>query len=91
MPAKTPPNKINNHSEDYYRELYEKSPLGYQSLDCDGNFLIVNRAWLDVLGYSRGDVIGKWFGDFLAPEFRDAFAKDFPCLKSAVKSTANSR
>ncbi|OHB58753.1 MAG: hypothetical protein A2Y07_11660 [Planctomycetes bacterium GWF2_50_10] len=72
-------------SEERYRELYEQSPLGYQSLDSDGRFNIVNRAWLDALGYSKSEVIGKWFGDFLAPEYVDAFRERFPKFKAAGK------
>lgn len=36
----------------------ENSPLGYQSLNENGYFLAVNQAWMDILGYSREEVIG---------------------------------
>ncbi|MFA5365842.1 MAG: PAS domain S-box protein, partial [Candidatus Bathyarchaeia archaeon] len=65
-------------SEKRYRELYEKSPLGYQSLDAEGRFIDVNQAWLDTLGYSREEVIGHWFGDFLVPEQAELFRERFP-------------
>ncbi len=71
--------------EEQYRELYDQSPVGYQSLDAEGRFLTVNRAWLDVLGYRQEEVIGKWFGDFLAPEFVEAFRKRFPQFIAAGK------
>ncbi len=29
------------------------------------------------LGYERQDVIGKWFGDFLAPEYVKPFKENF--------------
>ncbi|WP_459929697.1 PAS domain-containing protein [Desulfosporosinus burensis] len=29
-------------------------------MDIDGTILEVNKAWLDLLGYSRHEVIGKW-------------------------------
>jgi PAS domain S-box-containing protein len=48
--------------------LYEKAPLGYQSLDENGHFIVVNQTWLDTLGYTREEVIGKSFADFLHPE-----------------------
>lgn len=70
-------------SEEIYKELYDKSPLGYQSLDANGNFLLVNETWLNTLGYSRNEVIGKWFGDFLAPEFVEPFRQRFPQFKAA--------
>ncbi len=70
-------------SEERYREFYERSPLGYQSLDADGRFIIVNQAWLEILGYTSDEVKGKWFGDFLAPEFVAVFRERFPLFKAA--------
>ena len=52
--------------------------MGYQSLDADGRFIEVNQAWLDTLGYERSEVIGRWFGDFLAPEYVELFSHRFP-------------
>ncbi|NJK98614.1 MAG: PAS domain S-box protein, partial [Bacteroidales bacterium] len=49
-------------SEERLELLFNKAPLGYQSLDFDGNFIEVNQQWLDTLGYERDEVIGKWFG-----------------------------
>jgi PAS domain S-box-containing protein len=69
-------------SERRFRLLYEKAPLGYQSLDAAGCFIDVNQAWLDTLGYSREEVIGRWFGDFLAPHEVEAFKQRFPKFKA---------
>jgi PAS domain S-box-containing protein len=69
-------------SEERFRRLYEQAPLGYQSLDAEGCFIDVNQAWLDLLGYSRDQVIGHWFGDFLAPQEVDAFKERFPRFKA---------
>jgi PAS domain S-box-containing protein len=65
-------------SEKRFHELFERAPLGYQSLDSDGRFLAVNPAWLETLGYNYEEVIGKWFGDFLAPEYAHVFRERFP-------------
>ncbi len=70
-------------SESRFHDLFEKAPLGYQSLDEEGRFLEVNQAWLDTLGYGREEVIGKWFGDFVAPEYRGDFRERFPQFKAA--------
>ncbi len=70
-------------SEQRFAALFERAPLGYQSLDADGRFLMVNEAWLETLGYEREEVIGKWFGDFVAPEFVDVFRQRFPMFKAA--------
>ena len=69
-------------SEERFRTLFDKAPLGYQSLDFDGNFIEVNQQWLDTLGYCRDEVVGKWFGDFLLPSYRDAFRSRFPLFKA---------
>ena len=74
--------KALRESEERFRLLYERAPLGYQSLDERGYFLEVNQAWLDTLGYAREEVIGKSFGDFLHPEWRDHFKENFPRFKA---------
>jgi PAS domain S-box-containing protein len=65
-------------SEAKFRLLYEKVPLGYQSLDETGHFLEVNPSWLDMLGYRKEEVVGQWFGDFLHPDDTDFFKVNFP-------------
>ncbi|NOU18637.1 MAG: PAS domain S-box protein [Bacteroidales bacterium] len=72
-------------SEERFTQLFDKAPLGYQSLDFDGNFIEVNQQWLDILGYSHEEVIGTWFGDYLAPEYRDSFRERFPIFKAKGK------
>lgn len=69
-------------SEERFQLLFNKAPLGYQSLDNEGRFIEVNQKWLDTLGYTREEVIGKWFGDFLCPEFVEAFRERFPVFKA---------
>lgn len=68
-------------SEERFRMLFDKAPIGYQSLDIDGNFVEVNETWLELLGYSRAEVLGKWFGSFLAPDFVEPFRERFPLFK----------
>ena len=68
-------------SEEKYRALYSNAPLSYQSLNEDGCFLDINPAWLRTLGYEQEEVVGKWFGDFLHPDSRPHFEKNFPAFK----------
>ncbi len=68
-------------SEEKYKALYDNAPLSYQSLNEDGSFNDVNPAWLRTLGYDRKEVIGKWFGDFLHPDWKSHFEKNFPEFK----------
>ena len=74
--------KALQESERLFKILYEYSPFGYQSLDENGRFIVVNQTWLDILGYTREEVIGKSFTDFLHPDWRDHFKENFPRFKS---------
>ena len=69
-------------SEQKFRLLYEKAPLGYQALDINDHFIDVNQAWLDTMGYSRKDVIGNWFGDFIAPNCMEHYWQVFSCFSA---------
>ncbi len=65
-------------NEEQFRQMFDRAPLGYQSLNIDGYILDVNQKWLDTLGYKKEEVIGKWFGDFLLPQYKDVFEERFP-------------
>ena len=51
--------------EKRYRSLYEETPVMMHSIDQNGRLISVNNRWLDVLGYGRGEVLGKLSTDFL--------------------------
>ena len=68
-------------SEEKFRALYQNSPLSYQSLDENGYFIDINPMWEKTLGYLREEVIGKWYGDFLHPDYVEHFRKNFPAFK----------
>ncbi len=68
-------------SEEKYKALYDNAPLSYQSLNEDGSFNDVNPAWIRTLGYGRKEVNGKWFGDFLHPDWKPHFEKNFQEFK----------
>lgn len=74
--------KVLRESEERFRSLFEKAPVGYQSLDADGRVVQVNDAWLESLGYRREDVIGRWFGDFLVPDSVRRFLQGFEDFKA---------
>ncbi|WP_375750911.1 PAS domain-containing protein [Vibrio sp. HN007] len=52
-----------------------------QSLDYSGSILDVSPAWLDLTGYSKGEVLGRHFLEFLDVESLLRVDKNFPCLK----------
>jgi PAS domain S-box-containing protein len=60
-------------SENRFRLLFENAPLPYHSLDHQGYVLDVNSKLLETLGLVAYEVVGKWFGDFLAPEEQEGF------------------
>jgi len=66
-----------------FRLFFDESPIPYQSLDENGNFLDVNPAWCDSLGYSREEVIGKNFAEFLTPGYAEHFKDNFKRFKVA--------
>ncbi len=74
--------EVLSENQSQIQMLSEKVPLAYQSLDENGNFIAVNPPWLDVLGYSREEVVGKSFSDFLHPDWKDHFKENFPRFKA---------
>ena len=68
-------------NEEKYRALFDNAPLSYQSLDEDGRFIDINPSWLRTLGYERDEVIGKYYADFLHPDWKPHFEKNFPAFK----------
>jgi PAS domain S-box-containing protein len=67
-------------NEKKFQLFYQDAPLPYHSLTESGHVIEVNQAWLDILGYSRDEVIGKWFGDFLKYSSLTKFTEKFPQL-----------
>lgn len=64
-------------SEENFRELYEKAPLGYQSLDSEGRIEHVNHAWVTTTGYSSKQTLGKRFTDLLTADSAEKFDSFF--------------
>jgi diguanylate cyclase (GGDEF)-like protein/PAS domain S-box-containing protein len=69
-------------SEEKFHLLFDQAPLGYQSLDEAGRILEVNQTWLDLMGYSREEVQGRWFKAFLKPGHYELFDDHFARFKA---------
>lgn len=69
-------------SANRFRLLFMNAPMPYQSLDENGNFIEVNQTFLDVLGYTREELIGRNFGDLLHPDWVSHFKENFPRFKA---------
>lgn len=72
-------------SEERFKMLYEKAPVGYQSLDENFYLIDVNQTWLEMTGYQKDEVVGRWFGDFLTHEYVESVQKRFAILKASGK------
>jgi PAS domain S-box-containing protein len=56
------------------RDLYDRAPCGYHSLDADGVIVNVNQTELDMLGYRKEELVGRMkFIDLLTPASREVF------------------
>ncbi len=55
-------------SEQKYRSLVEKAGAGVATLDVKGRFTYVNGALRKMIGYSKGELIGRPFAGFLHPD-----------------------
>jgi PAS domain S-box-containing protein len=69
-------------SQERFRDLFENAPLGYQSLDEQGNFMELNDTWCRILGYSKEEVMGRNFSEFIHPDFQKVFRENFPKFKA---------
>jgi PAS domain S-box-containing protein len=74
-----------DESEKKYRDLYENSPLGYQSLSEKGNFVEVNPALCKLLGYQKDELLNEWVGKILSPESIETLNINFPQFKETGK------
>jgi two-component system, cell cycle sensor histidine kinase and response regulator CckA len=58
-------------------------PLAYQFLDKEGRIVEVTPSCLKVLGYSKQEVLGVYFSEFLHPDWKAYFKENFPRFKAA--------
>ncbi|WP_246275696.1 PAS domain S-box protein [Brasilonema bromeliae] len=64
---------------DELEELYNHAPCGYHSLDKNGVFVRINDTELNMLGYTRDEIIGKKkFSDLLTAESLESFQENLP-------------
>ncbi len=57
-------------SEQRYRSLYENAPVMLHSIDPHGRLLTVSNFWLETLGYSPQEVLGRKLTDFMTESSR---------------------
>ena len=54
--------------EEFFRNLFEEGPIGMTLAFPDSTFVNVNRAYANMLGYSKDQIIGRSFLEFTHPE-----------------------
>ena len=75
-------------SEERFRDLYDNAPFGYHEYDREGRIVNVNRTDLEMLGYTREEMVGQFVWKFSAEEetVRDEIlaklAGTLPCGRS---------
>ena len=62
-------------------ELYSNAPCGYHSLDSEGRFVRINNTELEMLGYSREELLGRKFSDLITSESLPIFEHNFSLFK----------
>ena len=72
-----------DREHDILRELFDKAPLPYQSLDAEGRVLRINAAWLELLGYAEAEVVGRHISEFLTTASQSLLSERFPRFKSS--------
>ena len=56
--------------EEHYRFLYHRTPAMLHSIDASGRLIAVSDRWLEVLGFSRSEVLGRKLVEFLTEDSR---------------------
>jgi two-component system cell cycle sensor histidine kinase/response regulator CckA len=74
--------KALRESEERFWSLLENAPIGYQSLNEKGDLIWANETWCQTLGYTREELLGRNFSEFLFPDFHKHFHENFPQFKS---------
>lgn len=74
-------------SEARYRALFDHAPVPMHTLDNEGRIIAVTDHWLDLLGYSRAEVMGVPITRFQDAESAEAVAAGWRCAVSRRKAS----
>src|SRR5690606_5840955 len=74
-----------------YCELFETSPNMLTIFGKEGRFRMVNRSFLQKLGYRKEEMLGIPFTEFIHPEDRSATLREFENIISGGGSIQNFR
>lgn len=60
-----------------YRQLYRATPAMLHTLDADGCIVTVTEHWLQKMGYTRDEVVGRSITEFYSDEDRERLGKGY--------------
>ncbi len=63
-------------AREYFELVFDRAPVMMHAIDKDGRLVKVNRLWLQKLGYTREEVLGRRSTDFLTEESRARAVND---------------
>ena len=75
-------------AEARFRQMFERAPVAYQSLDIDGRFKYVNEEYCRLLGYAPDELRGRSFGDLWAEPDHVAFTEGFASFKTDTRASS---
>ena len=62
-------------SEEKFRLLVENAPIGVSLTKLDGEFQNINRAYCDIIGYSKNELLNMTFMELTVKEFKEETVK----------------
>ncbi|MCP4129753.1 MAG: PAS domain S-box protein [bacterium] len=74
--------KTLERKEERFRDFFEEAPIGFHIFGPDGIITDINQSELDMIGYTREEIIGKkrW-RDLILPEEKDLFEQHWKLIR----------
>ena len=72
-------------SEGRFKELYDNAPIGYHEFDAEGRITRVNRTELEMLGYTKEEMLGRNIWDFIVERESEEVVKAKLAAKIPLK------
>lgn len=74
--------KALQESENLFRDFFENAPIGFHILGPDRTIIDINDAELEMIGYSREEIVGKkTWSDLVIPALAEQFKKHWNDMK----------
>lgn len=86
--ANTTPNKVDNKAIDNFdllQDFVDNTSDIILMLTLEGEFMFVNNAFLEILGFSRSEIKDKTINDLLHPQFKETILSNFEKIKNGER------